>query len=108
MSAYFFQFVGTAILSTFNVSTPTWEHYLGILPAGIGFGGTITILLIALISSVPIQGSFILFGANSRPSSSDWNELSLPKHWLRRRYHHYSMRVTKFIENMAHQTNYRP
>jgi hypothetical protein len=107
MSAYVFQFVGTAILSTFNASTPAWEHYLCIVPAGIGFGGTITVLLIALISSVPIKGSLILSLANNRSSNSDWNELSLPKHWLRRRHHHHTMRVTKFIENMAHPTNHR-
>ena len=62
MSAYAFQFVGTAILATFNSSTPAWEHFLCIIPAGIGFGGTITVLLIALISSVPIKGpSFASF-----------------------------------------------
>lgn len=56
MSAYAFQFVGTAILATFNASTPAWEHFFCIIPAGIGFGGTITVLLIALISSVSIKG----------------------------------------------------
>jgi hypothetical protein len=59
MSAYAFQFVGTAILATFNASTPAWEHFLCIVPAGIGFGGTITVLLIALISSVSIKGDFL-------------------------------------------------
>ena len=42
-------------MSTFNTHTPAWEHFLAILPSGIGFGGTITLLLIALISSVPIK-----------------------------------------------------
>lgn len=107
MSAYIFQFIGTGILTTFNVSTPAWQHYLCIVPAGIGFGGTITVLLIALISSVPIKGSIVLYFANSRSSNSNRNELSLPKHWFCRGYYHHSMRVTEFIENVAHPTNHR-
>jgi hypothetical protein len=42
-------------LATFNTHTPAWEHFLAIFPSGIGFGGTITLLLIALISAVPIK-----------------------------------------------------
>jgi len=61
MSAYAFQFIGTGLFTTFNTHTPYWEHYLAMLPGGIGFGGTITLLLIALISSVPIEGTSLLY-----------------------------------------------
>ena len=56
MSGYALQFIGAGFLATFNTKTPYWEHYFAILPAGVGFGGIITLLLIALISSVPIEG----------------------------------------------------
>jgi len=56
MTAYALQAVGSGLLATFNTSTPSWQQYLYIVPSGIGFGATITLLLIALISSVPVKG----------------------------------------------------
>jgi hypothetical protein len=56
MSASALQFLGTGLLATFNTSTPAWEQYAFPVPAAIGFGGSITILLIALISAVPVKG----------------------------------------------------
>jgi hypothetical protein len=56
MTSYAIQALGTGLLATFNTSTPSWQHYVYVFPLGIGFGGCITLLLIALISSVPAEG----------------------------------------------------
>jgi len=56
MSAYGLQFIGTGLLATFNTSTPAWQQYTFVIPAAVGVGGSITILLIALISAVPVKG----------------------------------------------------
>lgn len=51
------QFLGTVLITTFDTTTPAWKHFVYILPCGFGFGGAITLLLIALISSVPAEGT---------------------------------------------------
>ena len=56
ISCYAIQFIGTALIATFNTNTPAWQHFVYSVPTGFGFGGTITLLLIALISSVPAEG----------------------------------------------------
>jgi hypothetical protein len=78
MSAYIFQFVGTGLLATFNASTPSWAHYTFVVPAGIGFGGSITVLLIALISSLPPEGPVHINLTDDRSSNGHRDELSLP------------------------------
>jgi high-affinity nickel permease len=56
MTSYALQALGTGLLATFNTSTPSWQHYVFVFPFGVGFGGCITLLLIALISSVSVEG----------------------------------------------------
>lgn len=58
MSTFIFQFLGTGVLVVFDEGTPSWMHFLCIVPTGIGYGGVSIILLIALLSSIPIEGSF--------------------------------------------------
>jgi hypothetical protein len=87
MSAYAFQLVGTGLLATFDSLTPAWQHFTFVLPSGIGFGGSITVLLIALISSVPIEGCPSSFLSDHRSSNSYRNELFIPEYWFRGRYH---------------------
>ena len=59
MSSYALQILGASLVVTFDTSTPSWHHYVFPIPMGIGFGATITLLLIALISSVPQKGSHL-------------------------------------------------
>jgi hypothetical protein len=56
LSSYAFSLIGCGSIATFNSTTPAWEHFVCIFPAGIGYGGTLTLLLIALISSVSKKG----------------------------------------------------
>jgi hypothetical protein len=104
MSTYGFQFVGTGLLATFDSSTPAWQHYLCIVPASIGFGGSITILLIALISSVSVKGMLFCIVVNDRSSDSYRNELFIPKYRICSWYHNSSMCSTKSLEEVAHRT----
>jgi hypothetical protein len=104
MSTYGFQFVGTGLLATFNASTPAWQHYLYIIPASIGFGGSITVLLIALISSVSVKGIISCTSANDRSSNCYRDELFVPKHRICGWYHSNSVCPPKSFEEVAHRT----
>lgn len=104
--AYAFQFVGTGLLATFNIHTPAWEHFVCILPSGFGFSGSTTLLLVALISSVPVTGfPHSCYLTYNRPSNSHRNELSIPKCRICSRYHDNPMSPPKSPKDMAYKTH---
>jgi len=96
MSAYFLQFIGVGLLATFNTSTPTWEQFTFVFPAAVGVGGSITILLIALISAVPVKdqatatGMSYLFRSTGQVVGITTTQCvlqNLLKVWLKARIH---------------------
>ena len=56
MSTSALQIIGSVLIATFDLSTAAWKHFTFIFPGAFGFGGALTILLIALLSSVPSEG----------------------------------------------------
>ncbi len=44
--------VGTGLLSTLTMHTPTWPSFIYLFLVGTGYGGTLTVTLLAVISSV--------------------------------------------------------
>jgi hypothetical protein len=101
MSAYVFQFIGTGLLATFNSLTPAWQHFTFVVPAGLGFGGTITILLIALISSVDVKGFLGWNGVDGRSSYGYGDELFVSQHGFCCWYNDISVRSPESFENMV-------
>jgi MFS family permease len=45
--------LGAALCSTLDENSAVWRHFVYVIPNGLGFGACLTVVLIALISSVP-------------------------------------------------------
>jgi MFS family permease len=56
--------VGSALYITFDLATPTWATYLYMIPAGIGYGGMLTVTLIAMISAVDHKDQAVITSAS--------------------------------------------
>ena len=58
-------FVGAAILiSTFTLTTPDWKPFIAFFLAGIGYGGILTITLLALIAAVDHKDHSVITSAS--------------------------------------------
>ena len=53
-----------ALLSSFTLATPAWEPVLALLLAGIGYSGTLTTTLLALISAVDHKDQAVITSAS--------------------------------------------
>ena len=57
-------FVGAALLCILNKNTPSWQTYAVISPLGFGYGGMLTITLIAMISAADHEYQAIISAAS--------------------------------------------
>lgn len=55
---------GSALYITFDLNTPNWATYLYGIPAGIGYGGMLTVTLIAMISAVEHKDQAVITSAS--------------------------------------------
>jgi MFS family permease len=55
---------GSALCTTFDLNTPTWATYLYMAPAGMGYGGMLTVTLIAMISAVDHNDQAVITSAS--------------------------------------------
>jgi MFS family permease len=55
---------GSALYTTFDLNTPTWATYLYMVPAGMGYGGMLTVTLIAMISAVDHKDQAVITSAS--------------------------------------------
>lgn len=53
-----------ALVATFTLSTPAWQPFLYLLLAGIGYGGMLTITLLALIAAVTHKDQAVITSAS--------------------------------------------
>lgn len=59
-----FSLLGFTLISSFTLSTPQWLPYVCFLFSGIGYGGMLTITLIALISAVDHEDQAVMTSAS--------------------------------------------
>lgn len=52
------------VVSTFNLTTPTWEPFIAFFFSGVGYSGMLTITLLALISAVDHQHQAVITSAS--------------------------------------------
>jgi hypothetical protein len=55
---------GSALYVTFDLNTPTWATYVFMTPAGVGYGGMLTVTLIAMISAVEHKDQAVITSAS--------------------------------------------
>ena len=55
---------GAALICTLNLSSPTWQTYVFLIPGGFGYGGMLTITLVALIAAVDHRYQAIITSAS--------------------------------------------
>jgi MFS family permease len=55
---------GSALYITFDLNTPTWATYVYMTPAGVGYGGMLTVTLIAMISAVEHKDQAVITSAS--------------------------------------------
>ena len=55
---------GSALYITFDLDTPSWATYLYMTPAGVGYGGMLTVTLIAMISAVEHKDQAVITSAS--------------------------------------------
>ena len=56
--------VGSALLCTFQLDTPTWATYVYMIPEGVGYGAMLTITLVAMISAVEHKDQAVITAAS--------------------------------------------
>lgn len=56
--------LGSALLCTFQLDTPTWATYVYIVPEGLGYGAMLTITLVAMISAVEHKDQAVITAAS--------------------------------------------
>lgn len=56
--------VGAALLCTFNRATPSWTTFVYVTPLGWGYGGMLTITLVAMISAAPHEHQAVITAAS--------------------------------------------
>ena len=52
------------VLSTFNLTTPAWEHFIVLFLSGVGYTGMLTITLLALIAAVDHKHQAVITSAS--------------------------------------------
>ena len=55
---------GSALYITLDLDTPSWATYLYMTPAGFGYGGMLTVTLIAMISAVEHKDQAVITSAS--------------------------------------------
>ena len=55
---------GSALYITFDLNTPTWATYVYMTPAGVAYGGMLTVTLIAMISAVEHKDQAVITSAS--------------------------------------------
>lgn len=56
--------LGSALLCTFQLNTPTWATYVYMIPEGLGYGAMLTITLVAMISAVEHKDQAVITAAS--------------------------------------------
>ncbi|KIW45506.1 uncharacterized protein PV06_03892 [Exophiala oligosperma] len=56
--------LGSALLCTFRLDTPSWPTYVYVTPLGLGYGAMLTITLVAMISSVDHEHQAVITAAS--------------------------------------------
>lgn len=56
--------LGSALLCTFNRNTPSWTTYIFVTPVGLGYGGMLTVTLVAMISAVAHEHQAVITAAS--------------------------------------------
>jgi EmrB/QacA subfamily drug resistance transporter len=56
--------LGSALLCTFQLNTPTWATYVYVVPEGLGYGAMLTITLVAMISAVEHKDQAVITAAS--------------------------------------------
>ena len=56
--------LGSALLCTLQLNTPTWATYVYMIPEGLGYGSLLTITLVAMISAVDHKDQAVITAAS--------------------------------------------
>jgi hypothetical protein len=56
--------LGAALLCTFQFDTPSWATYVYVTPLGLGYGGMLTVTLVAMISAVDHEHQAVITAAS--------------------------------------------
>lgn len=55
---------GTALYITFDLHTPSWATFVYMIPSGLGYGGMLTVTLVAMISAVEHKDQAVITSAS--------------------------------------------